>query len=79
MKINEYLRITEAAQFLGVSNLTLRNWGKQNKIPTYRSPTSGYRLYKKEDLEKILEDLKPKVEISHAIGGITLIPNKLKE
>jgi len=56
MKINEYLKIKEAAKFLGVSLFTLRNWEKLNKISVYRNPINKYRLYKKEDLEKILKE-----------------------
>jgi excisionase family DNA binding protein len=57
MKISDYLKIEEAAEFLGVSANTLRNWEKAKKIRSYRNPLSNYRLYKKEDLEKLLQDI----------------------
>ena len=57
----KYLRIKAAAEFLGVSESTLRNWGRSGKITTYRHPISRYRLYKKMDLENLLK----KVEGSH--------------
>lgn len=57
LKIIEYLQITEAAQFVGVSPTTLRNWEREKKITVYRNPLNSYRLYKKEDLEKLLTDI----------------------
>ena len=50
-----YLRIKQAAEFLGVSEPTLRNWERGGKITTYRHPISRYRLYKKADLEALLK------------------------
>jgi MerR family copper efflux transcriptional regulator len=55
--IQKYLRIKEAAEFLGISQGTLRNWGKDGKIATYRHPINGYRLYKKADLEALLIEI----------------------
>lgn len=57
-KINEYLKIQDAAKFLGVTPNTLRNWEKQKKIAVYRNPQNSYRLYKKEDLENLLKNIK---------------------
>lgn len=57
MKISDYLKITQAARMLGVTTNTLRNWEKSEKITTYRHPVNNYRLYKKEDVENILERL----------------------
>ncbi len=57
MKINDYMKITEAAEFLGVNPETLRNWEKAKKMVSFRHPISGYRLYKKEYLEQFLKDL----------------------
>lgn len=59
-KINEYLKIKEAANFLGITADTLRNWEKLKKIKTYRHPINNYRLYDKTDLEKLLEELNKK-------------------
>ena len=50
-----YLKIKEAAEFLGVSPLTLRNWDKKGKLASYRHPINHYRLYRTADLEKFLE------------------------
>jgi excisionase family DNA binding protein len=57
INIKDYLRIKEAAALLGVSEGTLRNWGRQQKIPTHRHPINGYRLFRKEDLDTLLSAL----------------------
>lgn len=54
-KITEYLTIKEAAEFLGVSPSTLRNWEREGKLTTHRNPVNSYRLYRKEDLEQLLK------------------------
>ncbi len=53
-KIDEYLKIKDAAALLGVSPGTLRNWEKLGKLKAHRNPNNQYRLYKKIDLEKLL-------------------------
>jgi MerR family transcriptional regulator, copper efflux regulator len=50
----DYRRIKEAARVIGVSEATLRNWGKQGKIKVHRNPVNGYRLFKRSDLEAVL-------------------------
>jgi excisionase family DNA binding protein len=57
VNLQSYLRIKQAAKFLGVSESTLRNWGRNGKITTYRHPISRYRLYKKADLESLLREI----------------------
>jgi len=52
-----YLQINEAASYLGISASTLRNWDRQGKLEAFRHPINGYRLYKKEDLQKILDNI----------------------
>ena len=58
MKISDYLKIGEAANMLGITMNTLRNWEEENKIKVYRNPINKYRLYKREDLEEILKQIK---------------------
>ena len=57
-KLDDYLTVGEAAVFLGVSSATLRNWDKAGKLVPYRNPINKYRLYRKTDLERILNDIK---------------------
>ena len=53
----KYIKIKEASEMLGVSKLTLRNWDKAGKLLASRHPISNYRVYKTEDIEKILEQI----------------------
>lgn len=57
-KFSDYLTIKEAANYIGVSEGTLRNWEDENKIKVYRHPINKYRLYDKEDLQYLLMALK---------------------
>jgi DNA (cytosine-5)-methyltransferase 1 len=59
IKIADYLTIQDAALFLGVTPNTLRNWERDRKIVAYRNPLNRYRLYKKEDLQQLLNNIKP--------------------
>jgi excisionase family DNA binding protein len=65
-KLSEFLKTAEAAEFLGVSQNTLRAWAKAGKIAVRRNPANGYRLFKTSDLEQFLKrvdaciDVQPK-------------------
>jgi excisionase family DNA binding protein len=63
-KLTEYVKVAEAARMLGVAQNTLRSWAEAGKIPMYRNPANGYRLFRREDLEKFLQEtaepVKPK-------------------
>lgn len=52
-----YFSIKEAAEILGVSPLTLRNWDKSGKFKAQRHPMNNYRVYKLSSLERIIEDI----------------------
>ena len=52
------MNINEASNYIGVSKCTLRNWEKAGKIHVTRNPLNKYRMYLKEDLDKILERMK---------------------
>jgi excisionase family DNA binding protein len=51
------IQIKEAAEILGISKLTLRNWDKEGKLTAYRHPINNYRVYRSEDIEKIIEKI----------------------
>lgn len=55
-KLDKYLRIKEAAEYLGVSPNTLRNWGRTGKLSERRHPMNDYRLYAKEELDALLRE-----------------------
>ena len=54
-KLSEYLRVAEAADYLGVSPNTLRNWVAAGKIAATRHPMNSYRLFKQKDLDALLK------------------------
>lgn len=59
-----YYSIKEAADLIGVTPLTMRNWDKQGKFRAKRNPINNYRVYKTEDLEIFLRRMEG--------GGTTL-------
>ena len=56
-KLDGYLRIKEASEYLGVSPNTLRNWGRSGKLAERRHPMNGYRLYSREELDDLLNQV----------------------
>lgn len=61
-----YFSIKEAAEILGVSPLTLRNWDKSGKFRANRHPMNNYRVYKLSSLEHIIEDIESGTNKSNA-------------
>ena len=53
-KIREYVKVAEAARFLGVSQTTVRKWADAGIIPNRTLPGSGYRLFQREELSRFL-------------------------
>ncbi|ORB77959.1 DEAD/DEAH box helicase family protein [Mycobacterium timonense] len=51
MADEEYLRVAEAAAYLGVSPQTLRRWDRDGTLKALRRPGSEYRYYQRADLE----------------------------
>lgn len=62
IKADEFLRIKQASEIVGVSQGTLRNWSRQGKIRTHRHPINHYRLYRRSDLENLLHGILESVE-----------------
>lgn len=63
-KVNDYVKVAEAAEILGVSQGTIRAWAEAGKIPMHKNPANGYRLFRRTDLEhflaKVARPVKPK-------------------
>lgn len=56
--IRDYLRVKEAAEYLGVSPSTVRNWERDGKLAAYRNPMNKYRLFRKSDLDALLDEIR---------------------
>ena len=56
-KLSDYLKTAAAAEFLGVSQNTLRTWAKQGKIQVQVNPVNGYRLFRQKDLQEFLDSV----------------------
>ena len=61
-----YFSIKEAAEIMGVSPLTLRNWDRSGKFPAQRHPMNNYRVYKLSALEDIINDIEGGTNKSNA-------------
>ncbi len=59
LNLADYLTVGEAANTLGVSRSTLRNWDKTGKLKPCRHPVNGYRLYERSELDALLKQVKP--------------------
>lgn len=46
----DLLTVSEVAQLLRVSTLTIKRWGKRGKLPAIRINSRGDRRYKKESV-----------------------------
>lgn len=53
----DFVRIGDAAEILGVSEHTLRNWDRSGKLRAHRHPINGYRMYRVADLHGLLREI----------------------
>lgn len=70
--LRDFLSITEAAEYLGVSPNTLRNWENAGKIEAHQHPVNGYRLFKQKELDALLKQLnepKPPPQKKRYVNG----------
>ena len=63
--LRDFLRISEAAEYLGVSPNTLRNWVNAGKVAAIRHPVNDYRLFQREDLDALLKQVEKASKKSH--------------
>lgn len=52
-----YITVKQAAEYLGVTVMTLHRWDAKGKLKAQRHPINHYRLYKQGDLEKLLKKI----------------------
>jgi excisionase family DNA binding protein len=57
-KVKDYLLVKDAADYLGVSPNTIRNWSRDGRLPVHRNPMNSYRLYRKSDLDRLLKSIR---------------------
>lgn len=50
-----HLTIAQAANLLGVSVSTLRNWDRQGRLTPRRHPINGYRMYNRAEIVRLKE------------------------
>ena len=74
-----YFSVKEAAEILGVTPLTMRNWDKSGKFPAQRHPMNNYRVYRLSTLEKVIEDIEGGTDKSNAKRMIKRIMIKHEE
>lgn len=55
IKLSDYMQVNEAAKYLGVSKVTLREWTKRGKVKAIRHPVNNYRLYERKDLDEAVK------------------------
>ncbi len=55
MVIKDYYSLSEASEILGKSKETLRRWDREGKLSAVREPMSQYRIYKKDQINSIME------------------------
>lgn len=57
LKMNQYLKIKQASEFLGLSIQKLVRMDRGGDLIAYRMPGSKYRLYTQEQLEGFLKSI----------------------
>ena len=53
----KYISIKDAAEFLGVTPLPLRNWDKKGTLTAYRNPVNNYRVYRLDQIELFMRKI----------------------
>ena len=56
MNLRDYLRTSEAAEYLGVSPGTVRNCERQGRLRARRLAHNGYRLFLRKDQENFMRE-----------------------
>ena len=59
---NDYVTVKEAAELLGVTTLTIRNWDARGRLVSYRHPINNYRLFRKSDIDALLANVQLSVK-----------------
>lgn len=54
--MNEYMTLSETAEYIGKSKETLRRWDNEGKLKAVREPMSNYRVYRKSDVDTLFSN-----------------------
>lgn len=61
----EFVLVKEAAEMLGVCPNTIRAWGDSGKIVEYRHPINAYRMFKRTDINRLIEQMREPTQPKH--------------
>lgn len=67
MQNEGFVRVKEAAEILDVAPNTIRAWGAAGKITEYRHPVNNYRLFKRKELERLLDKLRRPTKVRNSV------------
>jgi excisionase family DNA binding protein len=65
----ELLTIKDAAELLSVCEMTLRRWDAAGKFSAHRHPMNGYRLYRRDDLVRLRQQIERGIASPAAATG----------
>jgi DNA repair protein RadD len=71
----EFLRVADAADYIGVSPQTLRRWDRSGRLVAIRRPENGYRYYRRSDLEPLRLEYRRAAEAALEGGEIFVTAN----
>lgn len=71
----EFVRVSEAAEYIGVSAQTLRRWDRDGRLAAVRRPENGYRYYRRSDLEPFRLEYRRAEEAAGEGGEVFLTAN----
>jgi len=55
LKTDEFLLVKEVAELLGIAPNTVRKWAADGRLIEYRHPVNNYRMFKRDEVEKLLQ------------------------
>lgn len=71
----EFLQVSEAADYIGVSTQTLRRWDRSGRLTPVRRLENGYRYYRRSDLEPFRLEYRRAAEAVEEGGEIFMTAN----
>lgn len=68
--LSDYIHSAEAAEYLGIHHNTNRKWAARGELPVHRNPVNGYRLFKRDDLDDLSEQVEKASKKSSGLGVV---------